>query len=484
MDNSLSGMTGREYLRVSARGERSIPEQHEDNSDAAEREGVILGQPYQDQGSASRFALRERDDFARLLGDLEKDRFGADLLWLWESSRGSRRVGEWVTLIELCEERGVRVYVTTHSRVYDPADPRDRRSLLEDAVDSEYEAAKISKRTRRGIDANAREGKPHGICPFGYAREYVIRRGKRIPVRQFPDPAEGPLIVELFTRVRARDPFSAIEADWAARGIVGRRGRPLSAETLRDLVTHVCYVGLRVTKGKTIKAAWDRLVSDELFYDVQRIISDPSRLNGNPGAAHYALTGAITCDGCSGPITVRYRTGKEVTYECKKGCWRLPKAAVDRVFIGDAQRPGLILSYLARPDVYKVLDAEACGTEAAEIRDKLAKARADLQETEAAEPETLAEERRFARRAERLEGRIAELEDREGKLARPSKLSELFKPGPNVAERWERTPVSAQRAIAAMLLSPDVIGEARIKPAAAVAMPTMVTERINWVTAA
>jgi DNA invertase Pin-like site-specific DNA recombinase len=104
----LAGLTGREYLRVSARGERSIPEQHDDNTRAAEREDVTLGQAYEDQGSASRYARRKRDDFDRLIDDLKNGQFGADLLWLWESSRGSRRVGEWVTLIELCEENACR----------------------------------------------------------------------------------------------------------------------------------------------------------------------------------------------------------------------------------------------------------------------------------------------------------------------------------------------------------------------------------------
>lgn len=42
---------------------------------------------------------------------------------IWESGRGIRRVGDWT---------------------YDPANSRDRRSLLEDAVDGEYEPAKIS----------------------------------------------------------------------------------------------------------------------------------------------------------------------------------------------------------------------------------------------------------------------------------------------------------------------------------------------------
>ncbi|MCM1977199.1 recombinase family protein [Streptomyces sp. G1] len=475
MAYSLAGLVGREYLRVSAKGDRSIPEQHEDNARSAEREGVILAAPYKDQGSASRYAQRARDDFDRLVDDLKNGQFGADLLWLWESSRGSRRVGEWVTLIELCEEQGVRVFVTTHSRVYDPADPRDRRSLLEDAVDSEYESAKISKRTLRGLEANAAEGKPHGICPFGFDREYEIRRGKRVPIRQFPHAVEAPLVVELFERVRARVPFTVIEEDWARRGVLGRRGKPMSAQTLRDLVTHVCYIGLRSVKGRLVKASWPRLVSDELFYDVQQLISDPSRIKGNPGTARYALTGAVPCGGCSGPITVRNRP-KETTYECKRGCWRVSKAEVDQILVGDAERPGLILKYLSREENYRALDAEDASEEVAEIRDALAKARADLRETEEAEAETLEEERRFARRAERLRTRIADLEEQRKKFVRPSKLRELFPSGPNVAARWHATPVPAQRAVVELLLTPAVLGEVQIMPSSSTARS--VAERI------
>ncbi|MET7495758.1 hypothetical protein [Streptomyces sp900116325] len=45
--NSLpaAGLTAREYLRVSAKGERSIPEQRQDNGRAANREGFALGTP-------------------------------------------------------------------------------------------------------------------------------------------------------------------------------------------------------------------------------------------------------------------------------------------------------------------------------------------------------------------------------------------------------------------------------------------------------
>jgi hypothetical protein len=42
-------------------------------------------------------------------------------------------------VLELREQRSMSIFVTTHGRCYDPANGRDRRSLLEDAVDSEYE---------------------------------------------------------------------------------------------------------------------------------------------------------------------------------------------------------------------------------------------------------------------------------------------------------------------------------------------------------
>jgi DNA invertase Pin-like site-specific DNA recombinase len=71
-------------------------------------------------------------------------------------------VGEWVELIEECERNAILIRVTTHGRYYDPRNPRDRRSLLEDAVDSEYESSKVSIRAKRAAAAGALEGWPHG----------------------------------------------------------------------------------------------------------------------------------------------------------------------------------------------------------------------------------------------------------------------------------------------------------------------------------
>ncbi|NGO80573.1 recombinase family protein [Streptomyces sp. YC504] len=302
-----------------------------------------------------------------------------------------------MTLIELCEERGVKVYVATHGRAYDPADPRDRRSLLEDALDSEHESAKISARTLRGLDANVRDGKPHGICPFGYDREYEIRQGKRVPVR------------------------------------------------------------LRKTGNRTVKASWPSLVSEELFHDVQAIISEPSRRTTTRGPQVHEFTRAMTCDVCDGPVSVSYKRNRE-SYVCKtRSCVRISKEAVDELMTG------LTVAYLARPDVYA---DQAPPAELAQLKLTLGAldgVRADLKELEEAEPKTLAEARVIARTIDRLEREAAELEVAAVELSRPNRLASLFSPEGNVMSRWLRTPVPVQRAIVALLFTPGVLGQPRIK---------------------
>jgi hypothetical protein len=91
--------TAREYLRVSKSkpedngNAKSNDEQHEANLVAAASLGIDeIGTPYDDVGSASRYARKKvpRGTFPVLLDDLHNGRFSADVLMLWESSRGSR----------------------------------------------------------------------------------------------------------------------------------------------------------------------------------------------------------------------------------------------------------------------------------------------------------------------------------------------------------------------------------------------------------
>src|SRR4029077_3581755 len=83
---------------------------------------------YSEVGSASTYRTgAPRVDFPQLLADIATGAFGADVLLMWEASRGSRQVGEWLALIELCASRGVLIAAYSKGmRFYDPAAPEDR----------------------------------------------------------------------------------------------------------------------------------------------------------------------------------------------------------------------------------------------------------------------------------------------------------------------------------------------------------------------
>lgn len=500
MTSTLQTRTAREYQRVSqdrSGKARSTHEQHTDNAEAADDNGWQLGEPYLDvDRSASRYATKVREGYDQLVADLAADRFGADVLILWESSRGSRKVSEWVVLLELLEERGVLVHVTTHDRTYDPSIPRDRKSLLEDSVDSEYESAKTSKRGRRAAAASAAAGVPNGRVPYGYKRdyEYVTKDGKQVRIiHQTPDEDTAPLIRELFDRVKGGHSLRAIQRDWSARGILNRSGKPYSAQHLRSFLLTRAYVGDRVHNpgdksgnaaranspaSQIVPGQWEPLVDRATFKAVQDILAAPERRTTRPGRGVHLLSMIALCGECGGPLTVRLSKQPDGEYTCHRGSHvRVSKPELDefveRVF----------LDYLARPEMYGQLVAAETDPAA------LAKAKAERDDIKA-ELDDLGDQlgsgaisATLAARAERgIEQRLKAASKRVKELETPSRLRDLIEPGPGVAKRWAAAPMSTKRELARLLLSPDALGELRImrRPRDAGPRHVPVEERTTW----
>lgn len=316
-------ITAREYLRVSLDrdGEGTSPrQQHEENLAAVERRDWRLHpEPYEDPGiSASRYSKRRRKGFEALLVDLESGDFGADVLVLWESSRGSRRVSEWVTLIEICEEAGVSFLVTTHGRTYDPANPRDRRSLLEDAVDSEYESAKTSERIRRHVRAHAKNGGIHGKNMYGYRRVYErLPSGRQRAVAIEKHPEQAPVVEEAARRFLAGDSMYSIAKDFNRRGIPPRRKAfkghrqklGWTMEAISQMLRMQSYAGRRVHTDtatgevSVYKANWPALIEPEAFDEIQAKMAQARRGDRDWTAVHL-LSGIATCGECGALMRV------------------------------------------------------------------------------------------------------------------------------------------------------------------------------------
>jgi DNA invertase Pin-like site-specific DNA recombinase len=491
MPTLTSTLTAREYLRVSqdrSGRARSVDEQHTDNVLAGQTRGFsFTGDSYSDVDvSASRFTTKVRGGFDRLISDLCNGRFCADLLVVWESSRGSRRVREWLDLIEACEAAGVRIFVTTHGREYDPANARDVRSLQEDAVDSQYESAKISDRGRRAAAASAAAGRPHGRVMFGYERRYHPLT--RALVAQEPRPDEAAVVVEIFTRLGKGHSLRAIAIDFEARGVRTRSGKLFDASHIRDVALKPAYAGLRVHApeenangrhtgplGDATEATWPALVDRELYFKVRTMLLDPGRRSSRPGRAKHLMSLIATCGVCrKSGMSVAYRHGNRI-YQCRNsGCVQIRADALD------SYAEEVMLAYLSRDDVIEELRAgRPDGGELAQVRVDLAEARSEL----ASWHESAASGRISLKSLEAAEPRLTQdvvrLEVRERELSTPSALL-VIEPGKDVARRWEAAPMAARRQVARMLCSPEVLGTLRVERNPVPLQRTPPEDRVAW----
>lgn len=321
-------LVAREYLRVSkADGETersdSTDQQHDENERAVQRQGWELHpKAFEDiDKSASRYSRKVRKGFKDLVEALEDGTFGADVLVLWESSRGSRRVGEWVDLIDLCAQRGVLIWVTTHGRTYDPRNSRDRRSMLEDAVDSEYESSKTSERLRRTMRANAEAGRVHGKNLYGYRRDREYDRAKRkeVIVDIVEDEVQGPVVREAVRRVIAGESYYEIAKSFNERGIEPRRpanrehnrGKGWTAVSIKQMVEMPAYRGLRQHTRDGVRellpgTQWPRLISDKEWAQLEaRFAADKGQWGSHRSdELKHMLSGVARCGVCGSIVRV------------------------------------------------------------------------------------------------------------------------------------------------------------------------------------
>jgi site-specific DNA recombinase len=404
------------------------------------------------------------------MADLRTDAIRpGDVLILWESSRGSREQAEWATLLNLLRDKDVRVHVTSHGRTYDLSNPRDRRSLDEDGVDSAYESGKVSVRVTRAAAVNAVAGRPYGQIPFGYQRFYDPKTGKL--AGQELDPERAPVIAELFDRIERGHSLRSIAIDFKERGIVNKSGKAISQEQLRDYALMAAYAGLRVHRpvngdpGGTYEATWPQIVSPRQYYAVQKILSDPSRVTTRPGRSKWFLSMIAKCHVCTSVLAVAYPKKTTVPqYRCHAhGHVLIPMQELDE--IGERA----ILGYLSRRDVLAKLKA-AWGREderLASIQDQLATQRARLDELSEAMAEGTITMQLGAETGARIQKKIDDLKVTEQQLSVPAELRGLVGDG-EVRRNWPGKPMSARRAVARMLLSVGFLGELRVdRPSAA-----------------
>lgn len=317
--DTLRGLPAAPYSRVSktmGKTGRSVGRQDAENAKTcAELELAVYDRYSDDDRSASKYSRKERGDWERLLVDI---RAGAvRVLVVWEPSRATRDRMVWAALAAVCEEH--HVYIVASGRAYDPTDPDDMFSLDLFFSLAVRESAVTRKRVNSDIRTNAAAGRPHGRLPYGYRREYEVRRdGVRVLLAQVPDETKAPIVRDVFAQYGRGVALKPIAASLNKRGVATPRGASVwRTNTLVHILNNRTYLGQRHLNGQlTGEGWWPAIIGQEAWDRCQARLTDPNRPSGHDSTANKLLSYLATCGVCGGRVVANSKNNHHPTYHC------------------------------------------------------------------------------------------------------------------------------------------------------------------------
>jgi site-specific DNA recombinase len=402
---------------------KSVDDQATDNARQEERLGWTHAKSFQDNDlGASRQAKRRgvvREEFENLLAAIRNGEPG-DVLIMWELSRRERDLAVFVRVRDLCIEYGPYFWLVG-GELYDVRNRHDRSYLGSQAQQAESGADAIEEGVRRGLAANAEQGKPHGPTPFGYRRVYHPRTRKY--VEQVPDwdtsfiDIEGKrvarsdangrpwspagVVTEMYEDALAVVPLNAIATALNRRGIPTPRllasiehstpkgperwsAMQWTAHLIRQLLLNQTNIGVRMSHGEvTATECWPELVVPELFYALTHAFTEPSRRTnpyvGVRNRAKYLNSRVARCWVCKDFMLHHKGRGTEVhRYQCTHSCSAIPLQLLDET-VEDA-----VIYRLANPgELSALLALDSNAPEIRAARAEVERLQVDLADTKA-----------------------------------------------------------------------------------------------------
>lgn len=295
------------YSRISSDPEGravGVDRQEADCKKLAERHGYTVAGIYRDNDvSASTKSTKKRPSFTQMVERVRQGDVAAVLAY--SNSRLTRRVREYLDLIDLHRETGV-LFRTVVSGDADLTTADGRGVALTLATWDQAEAERTSERVSRAkADMMTRGAYCGGPRPFGYEKDGMTIR-----------EAEADLIRSAAERVLDGSGLYTLAREWNESGHLTPRGNPWRNESLRKVLMRPRTAGLANAPGGHVEAAWPAILPVERWEAVRAILLDPSRRSNQLGGeAQWLLTGIAVCGACG--ATVRHGRTKGIPhYRC------------------------------------------------------------------------------------------------------------------------------------------------------------------------
>lgn len=302
-----------------------VERQEEDCRAVCERMGWMPTEAFVDNNKSAWQKNRKRKRWDAMLEGIRNGQF--DAIVVYHGDRLIRQPYDLEMLLNLAENRGVKLASPTGTRNLDNAD--DRFILRIEAAQACRESDNISRRTKRAKESRREKGihEGSGSRAFGRNSDGTIREEEAEEIR------------EAFARIASGEAMSALWREWERRGVPTVRGGKWRYTTFRQVLMRPDLAGLLSHQGDVVGVAanLEPIVDRQTWETIQALISGNKETYGGYRPRAHLLSGIPLCSGCRQPLG----TGKGI-YRCHWPSCPCPvsrnRANLDEYIIGRTLR--------------------------------------------------------------------------------------------------------------------------------------------------
>ena len=264
----------------------------------------------------------DRPKFQEMLAAAHRHEF--DAVVIYDTSRGSREVGDWFNFRRQMMELNINVISATQT-LGDITNSNDFLLELISVGMGHREVLESRQKSIAGVAVKAKSGVfLGGTAPLGYDiqdQKYIV------------NPVEAEAVRTIFRMYGDGSSYNDILS--AVGHVTGKHGRPLGKNSLHSILTNERYIGTYTWNKREVKRfrkwaggkpnpncvriedAIPAIIDEVTWEKVQKRMKDNKRNATNKAKHTYLLTGLIECEECGGTYvghTSRNKKGYETRY--------------------------------------------------------------------------------------------------------------------------------------------------------------------------
>ena len=227
---------------------------------------------YADRGISGK-DIDHRPEMQRLLQDAKEQKF--DVILFWALSRFTRSVSDLYKTIEVLEK--FNVGMVSYTEAFDTSTPMGRAIVGVAGVFAQLERELTGERVAAALAERASCGKCTSTMIMGYDRN-----GDSLKVNE----TEAKYVRFCFNEYLKCKNVSRVARELRRMGCVGKRGAPISAQSVKIILTSVSYCGYNKFNGKIYKGAHKAIIDVETFNKVASILQTRAKVYGKQPSKH------------------------------------------------------------------------------------------------------------------------------------------------------------------------------------------------------